>query len=361
MKAIYEDHALERLPGIVSGRKRILLVTGKASFEFSGAAGIVPALEKSSAVMRWSDFSPNTDSADVWRGIQAMRSFDPDLVVAIGGGSVLDTAKIFAAYAGISSEPELQDRIRSGQKISGGKTPLVLVPTTSGSGSEATHFAVVYIGQEKFSVAGEGLRACAVILDPLLTLSGSAYQKATSGIDAVCQAVESLWAVAGTDQSRRYARHALSFLLRHIESFVRTGDKESARGMVIGSYLAGRAIDISKTTAAHALSYAITKQYGVSHGHAVALTLGGFIEAHAGTPHMKYILGAFDAASAEEAAEKFRALLLRIGLSARLTENGVMTASAREGIASAVNLERLLNNPVALTPDEVTKILERAA
>ena len=112
-------------------------------------------------------------------------------------------------------------------------------------------------------------------------MSGSPYQRATSGIDAVCQSIESSWAVASNEISRRYARHALRFLLPSLRAFVATGDPISASAMTIGAHLSGRAIDISKTTGAHALSYFVTKRFDIPHGNAVALTLGSFIDAHA--------------------------------------------------------------------------------
>src|SRR5690606_2187718 len=250
---------------------------------------------------------------------------------------------------------------------------LVLAPTTSGSGSEATHFAVVYIGAEKFSVAHPGLRPDVVILDPALTRSGSPYQRATSGIDAVAQAVESMWAVGATPASRRWARHALGHLLPAIERFVHDPDDRSARAMAIGSHLAGRAIDISRTTAAHALSYGITKGYGVSHGHAVALTLGEFIVLHAeatadqlqpgvdpgrhaaAVAEVVTLLGAADP---RQARDRFRDLMRRIGLNPVLREVGPADSAARLELARSANAERLGNNPVRLTTGQLHQLLD---
>jgi alcohol dehydrogenase class IV len=304
-----------------------------------------------------------------------VEDFRPDLVLGVGGGSALDTAKLLCAFAGLTDPAKLAAAVRAGDRITGRDARLVLVPTTSGSGSEATHFAVVYLGEEKFSVAGDPLRPDVAILDPALSLSGSAYQRATSGIDAVAQAIESLWAVGATDRSRRWARHALRLLLPAIESYVNQPTAAAARAMAIGSHLAGRAIDISKTTAAHALSYAITKRYGVSHGHAVALTLGGFIEAHAEPPagsmqpgvdpsaHRRAIaeilhrLGAADGAGARE---RFQALLARLGLAPRLSQAGVTTVESRRALVRAVNAERLGNNPVRFDQAGLAAIADRA-
>jgi alcohol dehydrogenase len=374
----YGNGAIHRLPELVErlGARRLLLVTGQRSFAASGAAEVVPDLEQLAEVHRWCGFEPNTDAADLAIGLSVVEELDPDVVVGIGGGSAMDMAKLLCAYRGTTREDRLRDAIRCGRPVRRDGVGLVLVPTTSGSGSEATHFAVVYVDADKHSIADRSLLPDAVVLDPRLATSGSPYQRATSGIDAVAQAIESLWATAATDRSRSFARHALRLLLPHLEPFVREAAPRSARAMAIGSHLAGRAIDVSRTTAAHALSYGITKGHGVSHGHAVALTLGPFIAAHgAATPgslredvdpqvHAAVMttivtrLGARDPAGAHE---RFTDLMVRVGLEPRLSAAaGVTTADQRAALVAAVNLERLGNNPVAFDADGLTTVLELA-
>jgi alcohol dehydrogenase len=373
----YGDGAIHHLPDVVEriGGRRLLLVTGQRSFAASGAAAVVPRLERIAAVHRWSDFAPNTDVDDLVRGLQVRTRFTPDVVVGIGGGSAMDMAKLLSACPA-TSEAELKRAIRSGAPVRRQGVGLVLVPTTSGSGSEATHFAVVYVDGDKYSIADRSLLPDAVVLDPQLAISGSPYQRATSGIDAVAQAIESLWATGSTDRSRRFARHALRFLLPYIEDVVRRADPRAARAMAIGSHLAGRAIDISKTTAAHALSYGITKGYGVSHGHAVALTLGPFIELHGEVgpgrlqpgvdpavhaAAMQEILSRLDARDPTDGRDRFVALLERLGLEPRLTKVAAIGSDEqRRALVEAVNLERLGNNPVAVESTELLAIVRRA-
>jgi alcohol dehydrogenase class IV len=359
----YGEGAVRQVPELVAGfgARRVLLVCGRRSFEASGAARILPGLLQVAAVCRWSDFAANPDASDLVSGLTLAEDFRPDLVLGVGGGSALDLAKLLCAFAGIPDAAKLAAAIRAGDRITGRDTRLVLVPTTSGSGSEATHFAVVYLGEEKFSVAGDPLRPDLAVLDPALSLSGSAHQRASSGIDAVAQAIESLWAVGATGRSRRWAGHALGLLLPAIESYVHQPTAPAARAMAIGSHLAGRAIDISRTTAAHALSYGITKRYGVSHGHAVALTLSGFLEVHTDPPPgslrpgvdpathrevMAEILGRLGAAGGADARARFQALVGRLGLAARLPEVGITTVESWRELVRMVNAERLGNNPV---------------
>lgn len=370
----YGDRSVLRVPGHVKalGAKRALLVSGRRSFETSGASAMLPDLESVAKVHRWSDFAPNTDSADLRSGLRIMREFEPDVVIGVGGGSAMDMAKLLCGFRDVVDDQVLEN-IRSGFNTATRHGHLVLVPTTSGSGAEATHFSVVYIGDDKYSIGGNAMRPNVIALDPTLAVSGTRYQRATSGIDAVCQAIESLWAVGATDRSRHFARTALRVLMPAIERFVNDPDPQSSRAMCIGSHFAGRAIDISRTTAAHALSYGITKAYSVSHGHAVALTLGAFLEAHAEADadrlhsgistdrhatSMATILGALHARDGRQARQVFEALLERVGIDPRLSAAGVAGTQERRALAESVNAERLGNNPVAFDTRQLESLLQ---
>lgn len=372
----YGPGAVEELPDLVRARgaRRVLLVTGGRSFDASGAARILPRLAQVAAVERWSGVPESPDAADLLPGLQLFDRFRPDLVLAVGGGSVMDAAKLLCAYAGTTDLARLRDRIRAGGPVTTREPGLVAVPTTCGSGSEATSFAVVYLGEEKFSVAGPVLRPDVAVLDPQLVTTAPAYTRAAAGMDAVAQAVESLWAVGATDTSRRWARHALRLLLPAVERFATAPDVDGARAMVIGAHLAGRAIDISKTTGAHALSYAITKRYGVAHGHAVALTLGGFLHTHhdaepsrllvdpathaAVMAELRRYFGARDGRTLREAFDR---LARGTGLTLGLAAIGADTPEARASLASAVNVERLSNNPVRFTQKALVRLVNDVA
>lgn len=369
--------SVERLPDVLRslGARRILLVCGTRSFEASGAARVLPALEAVADVTRFSGFQPNTDARDLAVGLEMIAEHRPDVVLAVGGGTAMDMAKLLVAYAGRPSG-ELDATIRAGERITGRELGLVLVPTTSGSGAEATHFAVVYVGVTKHSIAGPALHADAVVLDPELSLSGSPHQRASSGVDAVSQAIESLWAADADDASRAFARQALALLLPALGTYVNGAPPEPrlAHDVTLGAHLAGRAIDISKTTAAHALSYGLTKGYGIPHGHAVGLTLGAFIAAHADAAagdlqadvepashravmdEILIMLGVSDGAAAHRRVDD---LLTEVGLPPGLRANGITTAEQRRALAESVNAERLGNNPVVFDTGGLERLLER--
>jgi alcohol dehydrogenase len=211
-----------------------------------------------------------------------------------------------------------------------------------------------------------------VVLDPELTRSATASQRATSGIDALCQALESLWATAATDESRDLARRGAALVLGHIEPFVEHASSSSAAAMSLGSHLAGRAINLTKTTGPHAMSYGLTMRHGIPHGHAVALTFGAFLEVHAnaGTERlqegvdadahraaMAEITALLDARDGSGARRRFTDLLGRLALETRPSELGVTGREEYVRLAASVNTERLSNNPVALGQDDLVRLL----
>lgn len=364
---VFGPGTLKELPRIARelGLRRILLVTGRGSFTASGAADVLPALEEIAEVETWSDFAPNPAVDDLVVGSRMAENIRPDGIVAIGGGSVLDMAKLLAVFLGRTSE-EIRADVRANHVTD--RTPaLVLVPTTSGSGSEATRFAVAYIGDEKFSVAHPALLPDSVILDPTLSESARPYQKATSVIDAIAQAVESHWARGATVTSRSFARDALADLVPSAPAFV-GGDSPAAVLAARGSHLAGRAIDLSKTTGAHAMSYGLTKRHGISHGHAVATTLGGFARLHAARASspdgsdelqqdLESIAALIGADDIHQVGDSLDEIAAGLGLELRLGALGVSRSDLRV-LAGAVNRERLANNPLEVSESELAELLE---
>lgn len=364
---VFGPRSLRTLPGVVRdlGLRRIMLVTGKQSFSASGAAEMLPELRRVADVEVWSDFSPNPQIGDIAAGLRVVGQFTPDVIVAVGGGSAMDVAKLLSAFAA-TAPSDLEARVRQNQ-VAGTGPALILVPTTSGSGSEATHFAVVYIGEDKFSVAHPTLLPDFVVLDPLLTESASPYQKATSVIDAIAQAVESLWARGATASSRAFAHTALAELVGSAEAFV-GGHSSAAESSARGSHLAGRAIDVSKTTGAHAFAYGLTKRHGLSHGHAVATTLGAFARFHAAeaargrgatdlAADLDRIAATIGAAGAGQVGDRLDAIAASLGLELRLGALGVPRGDLPV-MARAVNQERLANNPVVPTESELATLVE---
>ena len=228
-----QDSAAEFLHGWVEGLTHIVLVSGRSSYEKCGAATFLAPHLSGKCVMHLTTVGENARKEDVEDKLAQLPA-KVDAFIAVGGGTVIDTTKLLRGFSGL---------------------PFLAVPTTAGTGAEATRFAVYYDHGKKCSADDIRYLPTDLILIPEFCESASDYQKASCAFDAYAQAVESLWAKGATEESKAYAHRALDLMA--------TGDQ------LLGSYWAGRAIDISRTTAAHAFSYYLTSHYGIPHGHAV--------------------------------------------------------------------------------------------
>lgn len=352
------------------GYQRVLFVVDEAAYVACGAAvAVEPALENLT-VSRFSGFEPNPKLRDVERGMEIARKLHPDVVVAFGGGTAIDLGKLVGSLS--VQQCSAMDIITTKQSLQHKGPPLIAIPTTAGTGSEATHFAVVYVGDTKHSIAHEFLLPDIQIIDSELTHSLPEKITAATGLDALCQAIESIWAVAATDESVALATDAVKLAANNLIQAVNVPSPESRLAMCRASNLAGKAINISKTTAPHALSYALTSLFGIPHGLAVALTLGPLLTYNAavterdcadprGAAHVRSRIATIStmlrAKDAGEARQNFSDIVAQIGCPCTLAEAGITTDSQLQEIARSVNLERLSNNPRVANPALLLELL----
>ena len=350
--------------------KNIFLVRGKSSYETSGAEKLLEEMLKGYNVNYFSDFTENPKLTDVIKGMDSFIETQSDTVLAVGGGSVIDIAKSVNVLSYQANSPEL---ILKGESeiVRKGK-PLIAVPTTSGAGSEATHFAVVYSGDKKYSLAHEYILPDYSVIDPQLTFSLPKEITATSGIDAFSQAMESYWNVNANEESRNYSTEAIQLIFDSLSNAVNEGDEESRINMSRAAHLAGKAINITKTTAPHALSYFMTSHFGVSHGQAVCISLGEFLQFNFEVTEddvnegisvseikeslftLAKLSGCIDI---EELKRKINELIISAGLKTKLSELNIRGEESIKLISENVNTERLKNNPRKLTKENIVKIL----
>lgn len=206
----------------------------------------------------YNDFSTNPKYEEIEKGINEI-NISPQTIIAIGGGSVIDFAKVY--------------KYKTNRK-----TPLIAIPTTCGTGSEATQFAVYYKDRKKQSLDAPEVLPDIAIADSQFVENNPPYLKACTSLDAYSQAIESYFACKSTDESRKYALHAIELCRDNLVDYVNSNNPVYSSNMMLASNLAGKAINISRTTAAHAMSYSITTKYGLPHGHAVALNIGKLME-----------------------------------------------------------------------------------
>ncbi len=369
---IFRDGGLEELRTILTGGdyRRILFIVDEDAYEASGASAVVEPIFADRDVARLVDFKVNTSFADVVRGSEMAKTIQPDVVIALGGGSAIDLGKLSAVLS-VQSD-SLQAVIAGSSPIRNKGLPLIAIPTTAGTGSEATHFAVAYMDGQKYSVAHPYLRPVTSIVDPQLTCSMPRHIAASTGLDALCQSIESMWAVGATDESVRNASEACRWAVDHLVAAVQNPTTMDRMAMCRASHLAGRAIDVSKTTASHALSYALTTRFSVPHGLAVALTIGPMLLYNAdvtesdcqdnrGASHVRAridrILRRLSAQTPQEGAERLRQIITEVGGFNSLADVGVSSIEQLHWLVDSVNVQRLENNPRRADRDTLVELL----
>ena len=309
--------------------------------------------------VRFSGFSANPRYEDIVAATRLFRESGCDSVMAVGGGSAIDTAKCVKLFCRMDTS---QNYLEQPYEDTG--APLAAVPTTAGSGSEATSFAVIYAGGEKRSVAHDSLLPDIAALDPQTLATLPLYQKKCTLLDALCHAVEAWWSVNSTEESVEYSRRALSGITSHMDDYFE-GEPGAAEAVMFAANAAGRAINIAKTTAAHAMCYKLTSSFALPHGHAVALCLPRawrYILEHPerttdirGAAHLAEALRGIalciGARSAEEGPARFEALLDELCIAA---PSGADRDVSR--LAAFVDPARLKNFPVSIGEKELAEL-----
>ena len=368
--------SLHRLTSILEKfhARNMFIVTGKHSYESCGAKAFIEQATSCAERCIFSDFRNNPDIEDVERGIallkEAGRTFD--LVIAIGGGSVIDMAKLISV---LSVQPESPIRyVNKHAAITVPSLPLVALPTTSGSGSEATHFAVVYVGRVKHSLAHHFILPDVAIVDPTFTMNLPRDVTAVSAVDAFSQAIESYWSIKSTPESQRIAREAIQLLATYMIDNARQPTSHTRYMIAKAAHLAGKAINLTYTTAPHALSYPLTSYFGIPHGHAVGVTLGEVfvyngqvtkndVNDPRGTSFVKDIMAELcsllDCDNVHAAQERIAEYMRLTGLHTRLCELGIHSEQDLDLVVQNINIERLRNNPRAFTQESLRKLLRR--
>ena len=311
----------------------------------------------------FTDFTPNPTYEEVCAGVAAFRKSGCDSIISIGGGSAIDVAKCIKLYAAMDDDVSYmeQEHVFSAVKH-------IAIPTTAGTGSESTRFAVIYYNGVKQSVTEDCILPDVAVLDASLLKGLPLYQKKATLLDALCHAVESMWSVNADKESQYYATQALQKILPHYLDYL-DGNENAARDILDGANWAGKAINLSQTTAAHAMSYKLTSTFGIAHGHAAALCLPEvwrFIAHRAsacidkrGCGHLDSILNElaelWGEKTSEQAAAHFEELFDALGLEHIHCHD----RETLEMLAAAVNPQRLGNTPVTMENGDLLEMYTR--
>ena len=346
--------------------KKIFVLTGKKSFFLSGANKIIDKFLSNRECSFYFKKSKIPQIEELKRIIIKINKFEPDLVLAIGGGAVLDYAKIANSFDNIQN---LNSRIiRSTYKVKK-KRPLLAIPTTAGSGAEVTSNAVIYINKIKYSVEHSSLTPDFYLLIPEIVVGLNSKIKSSSGFDAIAQSIESLLSKKSNLKSVNFAKKSLKISLKNFINFVKKPNLENTYQMCLAANYSGKAISISKTTAPHALSYPFTAHFGINHGHAVSLTLNDFLKFN--YENIKYADCKFNLKERYNTLFKltnsssindFNHFLDNLKRNAKLESNfkklKIDINRSMPIILSGVNIKRLSNNPIKLKISDLKLILK---
>ncbi|MER7986064.1 phosphonoacetaldehyde reductase [Streptomyces noursei] len=351
---------LDRLLGDRWAARRVLVVASERGLERHRVLDRLAGFRTET----FTGFAPNPTLAQALAGCAVRDAFQPDAVVAVGGGSALDTAKLVRSLP-TGADAALRCLDGATRDLRTPRVPLLAVPTTAGTGSEVTRFATVFAPDgRKRSLDGPEVRPDAAIVDPLLLRGCPPAVRYACAFDAFCHAVESYWSRRSTPRSRQLAGAALrdlaALLARGLDA---PGDDDSAR-LAAAAHRAGLAIDLTRTTAAHAFAYRLTTRFGVPHGVACLLNLRWlweYNERHLathchdarGADHVARTLGELRTlveplARRREPAEFLRAALEAAGRPPELRGYGVGPEDLAGLIAHGRCPGRADNNPVAL-------------
>lgn len=330
---------LKRLDGLqdfLAGH-RFLLVHGK-SFDGLGVSEVFDSLPHAEFI----DFSPNPLYEQVVEGVKAFNEDSCDMIVAVGGGSAIDVAKCIKLYCRMDPLADFLSQTPCDTGI-----PLIAIPTTAGTGSESTRHAVIYRDGIKQSISHPSIRSDIAVLEPSLLDTLPDYHRKCTMLDAFCQAVESWWSVRSTDESVEYSRQAVELIHDHWREYIFDKSHEAAAAVMLAANYSGRAIDITTTTAPHAMSYKLSSLYGIPHGHAVALCMlpvwqymrkGIENNKDDSTVRLKTI---FNELPIDD--NWFKRLMDELKMQCPVSKNREMDI---ELLTASVNPERLANNPV---------------
>lgn len=360
---------IAQLPAILKGVgcEKLFLVVD-SSYPFLNIKDAIEALPVKERVM-FSDFTPNPLYEQVCNGIELLKTSNCDTILAVGGGSAIDVAKCIklAVLAEEGNAAIIPPLVSTHVACDGAKLPFIAIPTTAGTGSESTHNAVMYYGGAKQTVTNDGVLPDYAILEPTVLKTLPLYQKKCTMMDALCQGIESWWSMNSTEESYEYSRKTIELIMANWKKYIFENDDVAAKQIMLAANYGGRAINLTATTAAHAMSYKITSLYGLPHGHAVAVCLPkiwkymvGHMDKCIDNRGQNYLEGIFNDISKTMgcgspilAIKCFEKILAEMEISNPVASN---REEEIDVLSTSVNPIRLKNNPVELDVQTIRKL-----
>nr|WP_315595834.1 iron-containing alcohol dehydrogenase [uncultured Cupriavidus sp.] len=373
---VHGPNSLDQLPEKLSlldlEIRRIAFIT-QPVMESNGVADRVVAAMKAKdidvLIVRDVEPEPSIENVEkVYR--EQVEPFRPDVVLSIGGGSVLDAAKLFAVR--LTNEQPLREWLGI-DKIPAPGVPLILVPTTAGTGSEVTPNAIVTLPDEelKVGIVSRHLLPQLVVLDPTLTLDLPKPITAATGMDAFIHALESYISTKANPISDMFAMESMRLIGANLIEAYENGKSLKAReAMLLGSMYGGLALTAAGTAAVHALAYPLGGMFNVTHGVANSMLLPHVMEFNLDASVERLAKVAFalriahhddnDGVAAGKLVGRLREWTIALNIPQDLREFGVVEAHVDALAVAASKVTRLLgNNPKPVNLEDIKAIYRR--
>jgi phosphonate metabolism-associated iron-containing alcohol dehydrogenase len=331
-----------KLPALIGKRRYAVVTYGEPFFD-----ALVKGLEKEAGapVLTIRDVAPNPDYQllSEQTGRFAQLRLQPEVIVALGGGSVIDSAKVFAAASGdFGKIKSFLEEQKAAELLSA--IPIIAVPTTAGTGSEVTCWGTVWdaANGKKYSLARPNLYPAVAVVDPRLMLGKPLSLTISTGLDALSHSLESLWNLNNNPVSANHAVFAARNILDVLPKLVKDlGNIELRSRMAMAALFAGLAFSNTKTAIAHSLSYPITLRHGVQHGIACSFSLPMVLRSVRGVggiceDSLKQIFGS----DLTRGADDLEDFLGRLGVSSDPASHGIDRKAWRILIEDSLQGER---------------------
>lgn len=317
---------------------------------------------KNSTLIWIDDIPPNPTQKDLVNALKQIRNHELEVIVAIGGGSAIDLAKGISAFYRCEAPctaNEISSRIKNRNYLDCDFVDIIAFPTTAGTGSEVTQWATIWDEnkEEKFSIDAPGLKPKKVVIIPELTVSVPPYMTLSTGLDAMCQAVEAYWSKRTTPLVQELAFRAIELFIHNLRKSVEMPTNLAYREKLCrASVLAGLAFSQTRTTACHSISYPLTMHYEVPHGLAVSMTLHEVAKRNRGSfANDEELFSLFEEYGGIKDWINF---VSKDIVEMRLSYFGIKEGDIPPIVKRAFTSGRMDNNPVDLSVKDVQEILE---
>ena len=365
-KVIYKPGAIEDLGALIADMKvtKALLVTDPGLVKAGYVEPISDILEKAGIDFKvFSDVEPNPSVETVEKGVALRKDLAYEVIVALGGGSPMDVAKTVAVRA---TNEKPVPALEGADQFENAPLPVIAIPTTAGTGSEVTPFAVITNREQKYklTIISQRIIPKVAILDPTMIANLPAFIAASTGLDALTHAIESYTSLFGSAYSDAFAEKAIDLIGKNLRRFVANRQNQEAAGsMLIASLFAGLAFAHSRLGNAHAMAHPLGGFFNVPHGVANAILLPHIMEYNCMASPERFerialLLG--EEPVAENAVMAVQQLNKDLGIPANLTAVGVQADAIEAMTADAMKSGNVLANPRQTGPAEIQSLYRTA-